>query len=159
DLVRRRSAQSKRMRAAPSLLHTVRDLGRLREIAAVLARHGFGQLVERTGLGTLAPWKSDKNGAEVKTSAAERMRRVLEELGPSFTKPGQIIPTRPDLVPPDIIEEFKRLQDDVQPLPFDQMRGVIEQQLGAASSELFTELDETPIASASIGQVYRAKLR
>jgi ubiquinone biosynthesis protein len=147
------------MRAAPSLLHTVRDLGRLREIAAVLARHGFGQLVERTGLGTLAPWKSDKNGAEAKTSTAERMRRVLEELGPSFIKLGQIISTRPDLVPADIIEEFRRLQDDVQPTPFDQMRAVIEQQLGAATSELFTELDETPIASASIGQVYRAKLR
>jgi ubiquinone biosynthesis protein len=58
------------MRAAPSLLHTVRDLGRLREIAAVLVRHGFGQLVERTGLGTLAPWKSDNSGPEAKTITA-----------------------------------------------------------------------------------------
>jgi ubiquinone biosynthesis protein len=147
------------MRAVPSLLHTVRDLGRLREIAAVLARHGFGELVERTGLGSLAPWKGDKTGTETKTSTAERMRRVLEELGPSFIKLGQIISTRPDLVPADIVEELKRLQDDVQPLAFEQMRPVIEQQLGAPTSELFTQLDETPIASASIGQVYRAKLR
>jgi ubiquinone biosynthesis protein len=143
----------------PSLVHTVRDLGRLREIASVLARHGFGELVERTGLGSLAPWKSDKAGAEAKTSTAVRMRRVLEELGPSFVKLGQIISTRPDIVPQEVVDELKRLQDDVPPVPFDQMRAVIEQQLGAPTSELFTQLDEAPIASASIGQVYRAKLR
>jgi ubiquinone biosynthesis protein len=143
----------------PSLLHTVRDLGRLREIAAVLARHGFGELVERTGLGSLAPWKSDKAVAEAKTSTAVRIRRVLEELGPSFVKLGQLISTRPDVVPQEIIDELKRLQDDVPPVPFDQMREVIEQQLGGPIGELFTELDETAIASASIGQVYRAKLR
>ena len=85
------------MRPVPSLLHTVRDLGRLREIASVLARHGFGELVERTGLGSLAPWKGEKPAAEAKTTTAERMRRVLEELGPSFVKLGQIVSTRPEI--------------------------------------------------------------
>ncbi|MFI5306414.1 MAG: ABC1 kinase family protein [Polyangiales bacterium] len=147
------------MRPAPSLLHTVRDLGRLREIAVVLARHGFGELVERTGLGSLAPWRADKAPAEAKTTTAERTRRVLEELGPSFVKLGQIVSTRPDLVPQEMIDELKRLQDDVPPVAFEPMRDVIEQQLGAPISELFVRLDQTPIASASIGQVYRATLR
>ena len=143
----------------PSILHTARDLGRLREIAAVLARHGFGELVQRTGLGSLAPWKSEKASQEANPSTAVRIRQVLEELGPSFVKLGQIVSTRPDLLPEDIIEELKRLQDDVPPVPFEPMRGELEQQLGASIAEVFSTFDETPIASASIGQVYRARLR
>lgn len=146
------------MRALPSLLHTARDLGRLREIAGVLARHGFGELVERTGLGTLAAWKSERNSQEGRVSTAVRVRQVLEELGPSFIKLGQIVSTRPDLAPADVIEELQKLQDDVPPTPFEQMRGELEQQLGAKIAEVFTSFDETPIASASIGQVYRAIL-
>ncbi len=140
----------------PSILNTVRDLGRLREIAAVLARHGFGELVQRTGLGGLVPGRRESDGSE--TSTAVRIRRVLEELGPSFIKLGQILSTRPDLVPEDILTELKRLQDDVPPAPFDQVRPLIEEQLGTSISELFSRFDETPIASASIGQVYRAQL-
>lgn len=142
----------------PSILHTARDLGRLREIAAVLVRHGFGELVQRTGLGTLAPFR-DKAASDGKTSTAVRIRLVLEELGPSFVKLGQIASTRPDLVPAEIVEELKRLQDDVPPVPFDAMREELELQLGAPIADVFSRFDETPIASASIGQVYRACLR
>ncbi len=142
----------------PSLLHTVRDLGRLREIAAVLARHGFGELVQRTGMGTLAPGRASKEEAD-KTSTAERVRLVLEELGPSFIKLGQIASTRPDLVPADLIAELQKLQDDVPPVPFEEMKPEIEQQLGGPIDEVFASFDETPIASASIGQVYRAQLK
>jgi ubiquinone biosynthesis protein len=140
----------------PSILNTVRDLGRLREIAAVLARHGFGELVQRTGLGSLVPGKRDGGGGELST--AVRIRRVLEELGPSFIKLGQILSTRPDLIPEEILIELKRLQDDVPPVPFAEVRPAIEEQLGAPITELFSEFDETAIASASIGQVYRARL-
>jgi ubiquinone biosynthesis protein len=144
----------------PSVLHTVRDLGRLREIAGVLARHGFGELVQRTGLGSLAPFRGgDRAGGETAPTTAVRIRLVLEELGPSFVKLGQIVSTRPDLVPTDIIDELRKLQDDVPPVAFDQMKVEIEQQLGAPIAEAFSQLDETPIASASIGQVYRARLR
>ncbi|MDH5675142.1 MAG: AarF/ABC1/UbiB kinase family protein [Myxococcales bacterium] len=147
------------MTRTPSLLHTVRDLGRLREITAVLARHGFGELVERTGLSSLLAGKAARQSGSNKLSTAERIRRVLEELGPSFVKLGQIVSTRPDLVPPDIIRELEKLQDDVPPLPFEQMLPELELQLGAPIAELFSEFNRTPIASASIGQVYRAKLR
>jgi ubiquinone biosynthesis protein len=143
----------------PSILHTVRDLGRLREIAGVLARHGFGELVQRTGLGSLGPWRSERTSGEAKPSLGVRIREVFEELGPSFVKLGQIVSTRPDLVPQDIIDELQRLQDDVLPVPFEQMQPELEQQLGAPIADVFAEFDQIPIASASIGQVYRAKLR
>ncbi len=144
----------------PSVLHTVRDLGRLREIAGVLARHGFGELVQRTGLGSLTPFRGgDRQGGEEALTTAVRIRRVLEELGPSFVKLGQIVSTRPDLVPAEIIDELRKLQDDVPPVPFDQMKAEIEQHLGAPIAEVFSRFDETSIASASIGQVYRACLR
>jgi ubiquinone biosynthesis protein len=140
----------------PSILNTVRDLGRLREIASVLARHGFGELVHRTGLGSLVAGKGAGEAQQVST--AVRIRRVLEELGPSFIKLGQILSTRPDLLPEDILVELKRLQDDVPPVPFVEVRPAIEEQLGAPIDALFTHFDEVAIASASIGQVYRARL-
>ncbi|HKP60141.1 MAG TPA: AarF/UbiB family protein [Polyangiales bacterium] len=138
------------------LLDTVRDLGRLREIAGVLARHGFGELLTRTGLASLVP---GKNAESSEPRLAVRARRVLEELGPSFVKLGQLLSTRPDLLPADMIEELKRLQDDVPPLPFAEMKPEIERELGATIPEIFSSFDERPLASASIGQVYHAMLR
>lgn len=141
----------------PSVLHTVRDLGRLREIAGVLARHGFGELVQRTELGRLVPGRLAPSEPPTMRTA-ERIRRVLEDLGPTFVKLGQLVSTRPDVIPPDIIEELQRLQDDVPPLPFEELRTQIEEQLGAPVSEVYASFDTTPLASASIGQVYRARL-
>lgn len=141
----------------PTVLDTVRDLGRLREIAGVLARHGFGELLARTDLGKLAPLRPGP-GAAPALRTAERMRKVLEELGPTFIKLGQLVSTRPDLIPADIIEEMKRLQDDVPPLPFAEMRPVIEEALGGPVTQRFLAFEERPLASASIGQVYRARL-
>ncbi|HKU39611.1 MAG TPA: AarF/UbiB family protein [Polyangiales bacterium] len=138
------------------LLDTVRDLGRLREIAGVLARHGFGELLQRTGLSSLVPGKKSETS---EPRFAVRLRRALEELGPSFVKLGQLLSTRPDLLPAEMIDELKRLQDDVPPLPFEEMKPEIERELGASIAELFSSFDERPLASASIGQVYRAMLR
>ncbi len=140
-----------------SVIDTVRDLGRLREIAGVLARHGFGELVQRTGLGRLVPGRTAASDTPA-LRTAERLRKVMEELGPTFVKLGQLVSTRADLIPQDIIEEMQRLQDDVPPLPFDQMRPVIEAQLGAPLAKLYSAFNEQPLASASIGQVYRARL-
>lgn len=138
------------------LLDTVRDLGRLREIAGVLARHGFGELLQRTGLAGLVPGKRSE---VTEPHVGVRVRRVLEELGPSFIKLGQLLSTRPDLLPAEVTDELKRLQDDVPPVPFADMKVEIERELGAAIPELFSLFDERPLASASIGQVYRALLR
>src|SRR3954451_10344719 len=135
-----------------SIMTAVRDLERLRQIVAVLVRHGFGELVQRTGWGAqLGIGKRDADNDERTISRAERIRLVLTELGPSFVKLGQIVSTRPDLVPQDVVEELKKLQDDVPPVPFEQLRPLLELELGASLDDIYDDFDETPLASASIG--------
>lgn len=138
-----------------AILDTVRDLGRLREIAGVLARHGFDELLQRTGLSGLVPGKRSE---EPEPKLPVRIRLVLEELGPTFIKLGQVLSTRADLLPADVVTELKQLQDNVPPLPFEEMRGAIETELGAPIASVFSQFEEEPLASASIGQVYRAQL-
>lgn len=140
-----------------SLIATVRDLDRLRQITAVLARHGFGDLVNRTGLVTLLG--TSKMNSVPPMSVAVRLRLVLAELGPAFVKLGQLISTRPDLIPQDIIVEMRKLQDEVPGVPFSEMLPHIEKELGAPLSDVFEHFSETPIASASVAQVHRATLR
>lgn len=137
-----------------SVLGAVRDLGRLREITAVLVRHGFGEIVARAGLGEGA--RGDKK--EQQASAAVRARLVAQDLGPTFVKLGQIASTRPDLIPADVVLELKKLQDDVPPVPFAEIEKAALRSLGAPVSQVFTRFDEKPLASASIGQVHRAAL-
>lgn len=169
-----------------SVVSAVRDLGRLREITSVLVRHGFGEVVARAGFGRKpkkapavaasepppsgaagAPadaieLSSDElaKGEEEKTrvSTAERIRLVIQDLGPSFIKLGQIMSTRNDLLPPDVIAELKKLQDDVPPVPFEDIKKVVEASLGAPLDQVFVSFDEKPLATASIGQVHRAVL-
>src|SRR5262245_7644275 len=162
-----------------SIVSAVRDLARLREITSVLVRHGFGEVVTRAGFGRRpkreGPASSrtgqtedtpELSGDELATgeeerrriSSAERIRLLLEDLGPSFIKLGQIASTRNDLLPPDLIGELDKLQDDVPPVPFEEIKKAIETSFGAPIDQLFVSFDERPLASASIGQVHRAKL-
>ncbi|MBN2193672.1 MAG: AarF/ABC1/UbiB kinase family protein [Polyangiaceae bacterium] len=92
-------------------------------------------------------------------SVPVRVRRVLEDLGPSFIKLGQIVSTRADVVPPDVIAELRKLQDSVPPIPFAELRAALEQSLGRALGEVFESFEETPLAAGSIAQVHRARVR
>jgi len=135
-----------------------RSLGRLSEIAQVAVRHGFGYFLRRNRLGDLVPWGERQDGEAAVTDRGRRLREMLDELGPTFVKFGQLLSTRPDVVPPDIVAELRGLQDDVTPFAFEQVREVIEAELALTVEQAFLEFDEVPIASASIGQVHRAVL-
>jgi ubiquinone biosynthesis protein len=137
---------------------TSRNLGRLSEIAQVAVRHGFGYFFERHKLTDLLPWGDRPSVLEDRSARGVRLRELLDELGPTFVKFGQLLSTRPDVVPPDIIAELRGLQDDVRPVSFAAVRAVIESELGLELEKLFVEFEEQPIAAASIGQVHRAVL-
>jgi ubiquinone biosynthesis protein len=133
-------------------------LGRYAEIARVLSRHGGRDLVSSSGLS--AQLEDAPSGSEgTHDDAAADLVDDLESLGPTFVKLGQLLSTRADLLPDAHIEALARLQDDVEPVPFDEIRTVIEQELGARLSNVFDTFDEDPIASASLGQVHHAVLR
>jgi ubiquinone biosynthesis protein len=140
-----------------------RNLGRLSEIAQVAVRHGFGYFFESHRLTDLIPGhKAQRVAGDIEEGTAsargQHLRELLDELGPTFVKFGQLLSTRPDVVPPDIIAELRALQDDVRPVPFEQVERVLEDDLGASVERLFLEFDRQPIAAASIGQVHRAVL-
>jgi len=138
-----------------------RSLSRLSEIAQVMVRHGFGYFFEAHRLTDLLPGRSATvRLAEAGPSSARglHLRESLEELGPTFVKFGQLLSTRPDIVPPDIVQELRKLQDDVRPFPYEQAERVVEEELGNSIERLFLDFEATPVAAASIGQVHKATL-
>ena len=138
----------------------IRHAGRYREIAVALIRHGFGYMVEEMGLTRVLRmpigWiRSEK--PETKT-LGERIRLVMEALGPTFIKLGQLASTRADLLPPGVIKELSKLQDDVPPFDAEEARRIVELELGSSIEEVMSDFSEQPIAAASIGQVHSARL-
>jgi ubiquinone biosynthesis protein len=137
----------------------VRQLGRLSEIAQVAAKHGFGYLFDARRLDGLTRRQRELEVvSDEGSSRGQRLRAMLDELGPTFVKFGQLLSTRPDVVPPDIVFELKGLQDNVSPFSYEQAERVIETELGLSVERLFLDFDRVPVAAASIGQVHRATL-
>ena len=140
-----------------------RHLARYRRIAEVLARHGFGAVVAQLGLADRfnIPRRLLRRGVEEsdRVPPAVRLRLALEELGPTFIKLGQIASTRPEILPPAVLAELSNLQDNVPPDPWEAILPLIEAELGRQLPEIFAAFDPTPIASASLAQVYPALLR
>lgn len=138
-------------------------LGRYREIVGVLFKYGFGDLVQRLHLG--APVKLGRKlvrsgSAKVERLTTEaRLRMALEELGPTFIKFGQVLSTRPDVLPPGVIEELTKLQENVAPFPSRLARELVAVELGESAEQIFSEFEAEPLAAASIAQVHRARLR
>ena len=127
------------------------ELKRTKEIIFILAKYGFGDIIEILGISV--PFKK-----KPKISRSERIKNAIEELGPTFIKLAQILSLRPDLIPLELAKEFETLQDSVTPLPFNVMKQVLEEEFEYNINEIFED-EFTLLASASIGQVYKAKLK
>ncbi|HZG85668.1 AarF/ABC1/UbiB kinase family protein [Paenibacillus sp.] len=139
----------------------IRHMNRYRDIAAALMRHGFGFIVEETGLfqALALPARMVRRAAPPeRKSVGERLRYVIQELGPTFVKLGQIASTRSDMLPDDIVSELALLQDRVEPFPYAEVKALIAAELGRTPEELFAEFEERPTAAASIGQVHLGRL-
>ncbi len=143
---------------------TYRHLNRYRQILAILFKNGFGDLIDRLNIdqyieiGLQMISKKRRDRVE-KLTRSERVRIAFEELGPTYIKFGQALSTRPDLIPADFIHELSKLQDDVPPYPFSEVKNIIEAEFNQSLEELYGAFEEIPIASASIGQVHRAHLK
>ncbi len=136
---------------------------RYRHIVNVMVRHGFGYLVDRLGLHPFRSLRERLLGPPIREqllilSEAERLRLALEELGPTFIKFGQVLSTRDDLIPEEYIKELSKLQDQVPPFEYAEVKKTVEKELGKTIEEAFLSFDTEPIAAASIGQVHCARL-
>ena len=151
-------------RASMILNQTFRNINRTREILGIFIKYGFEDVIANSTLRNLVTesmrikWLRDDKPV-MEYTRFERIRMVAEELGPTFIKLAQILSNRPDIIPEGLVKEFEKLQDRVPPFPFEEAKKIIEAETGKKLEEIFEEFNEKPMASASIGQVHKAKLR
>jgi len=141
----------------------MKELQRFRDIVRVFMRYDFDDLAQKLHIPSIigSPIKSLVDGKDpeiAKLSQAQKLRKIFEELGPTFTKLGQILSTRPNLLPPDYAEELSKLHSQSAPLPFGQIISILTEELGTAPETIFKEIIEEPLGAASIAQVHKAKL-
>ncbi|MCW5205674.1 AarF/ABC1/UbiB kinase family protein [Desulfobulbus sp. F5] len=144
---------------------TFRHLSRYQQILRVLFRYGFSDLAEHLHLDQygLQMFSRNKPGDQeqeqiFRHSRPARLRMVLEELGPTFIKLGQLLSVRPDIVPPDYLKELTKLQDNVPPFTYEEVRQIFQEDLGKEPTEIFTSFSTEPVAAASISQVHHAQI-
>ena len=144
-----------------AILQDFRDLDRLKQIIAVLLKHGMGFFVEKIRLGHFIPFHKRilRHKFSEKKVMPEKARLILQDLGGTFVKLGQLLSLRPDLIPNEYCEEFKKLLDEIPPFSYAEAKEVIESELKKPIGKIFSNFDKKPIGSASIGQVYRAVLK
>ena len=142
---------------------TIQNIKRIRDVIRIMGKYGFEDVVANTSLTKLIPknkrlsWQRyDRPVLEY--SRWERIRMCFEELGATFVKLAQVLSDRPDILPEPLIKEFQKLQSQVKPFEYEKAIEIIESETGRRVEDIFETIDETPIGSASIGQVYKAKL-
>ena len=139
------------------------NIKRINEIYKVLKDNDFGYLIEENTFFKKFPFlrnrEAKKDEMFLDDTAPIRIRKVLEQLGPAYIKLGQMLSTRPDLVGIEIANELQKLRDETPATPFDEMKALIEEELDSPLEEIFSDIIETPLGSASLGQVYKGKLK
>ena len=143
-------------------MEVIDRIKRMKKLSDVLLKYGFEELFDRTGMERFIPNRLAKNSKRLEnireTSFPERIRLAMQDLGPTYVKLGQMCSNRTDIFPEDIIAEFQKLQDDVEPEKID-IYAKIKAELNIEPLEYFKEIDEKPMASASMGQVYKGILK
>ena len=147
------------VRRGIQISRAVKSAGRLRQIVAVLSKHGFGDVVQRLKLDSYLSGRFGRaTGSADTRTIGERLRLAFEELGPTFVKLGQVLSMRPDLVPEAVVEELVKLQDQVSAMPFQTVQEILNRELGYKVQSSFREIRAEPLGAASIGQVHEAVL-